>query len=427
MTALDLIRPGKDFRRRQPGEFEQLILLCTLIGTAQMTWGVVVPVLPLYVSDFGITVSVLGTIVSAFAVGRVVANIPAGIALRRFPPRRYLLSLLLALALVTAATGFMSSVVTLLIARFAAGLLGGAAVTVAFSVLLAGAKAERRGRTVAIATVVQMSAGAVGSVLGGVVLAVADVQAVFIVAAVPVVLAVIWEALRPARSYWEVFTRESQGKRSDQTGLPARQTLQGPVPARAVRETAWMLVGLAAVSFATFFARFAGEQGLVPVLAYATGGLDSVTLGVALGVGTLASMVVVPLVGRSVDAGARLTVVIPSALLAAAGLMSLGSATSPWIFGGLIVVYSAATSALNIVPGVVTAERFPPARVGGVIGMTRTVGDIGAALGPLAVFAVADTAGPTPALVVAGAVLILAALLFAAGMRPIRALLSSSA
>lgn len=88
------------------------------------------------------------------------------------PPRPYLLGLIVALAVVTAVTGFISTVVALLIARFAAGLLGGAAVTVAFSVLLAGAKSERRGRTVAIATVVQMSASAVGSVPGGVVLAV---------------------------------------------------------------------------------------------------------------------------------------------------------------------------------------------------------------------------------------------------------------
>lgn len=183
-----------------------------------------------------------------------------------------------------------------------------------------------------------------------------------------------------------------------------------------------IVVGLAAVSFATFFARFAGEQGLVPVLAYATGGLDSLSLGVALGAGTVASMMLVPMIGRWVDAGARLAVVIPSAVFAALGFMAFGSATSPWIFGALIVLYSAATSALNIVPGVVTAERFPPARVGGVIGMTRTVGDIGAAVRPLVVFAVADLAGPAPALVVAGAVLILAVVLFALGMRPIGSL-----
>lgn len=421
MTALDLAGVRHSSRRREPGELEQILVLCTLIGTAQMTWGVVVPVLPLYLNAYGITVSVLGAIVSAFAVGRVVANVPAGMALRRFPPRPYLLGLLLALAAVTAATGFMSTVAALLIARFVAGMLGGAAVTVAFSVLLAGAKAERRGRTVAIATVVQMSAGAMGSVLGGVVLSIADVPVVFCVAALPVLLAVLWEFIRPARSYWEVFTPEARDKGIGGNAAHG-PTAQEPGPARAVRGRTMVFVGLAAVSFATFFARFAGEQGLVPVLAYAAGGLDSLSLGFSLGAGTVASMILVPVIGRWVDSGVRLAVVIPSAAIAAFGLIAFGSATSPWFFGALIVIYSAATSALNIVPGVVTAESFPPARVGGVIGMTRTVGDIGAALGPLAVFAVADVAGPTPALIVAGGVVIIAALIFAAAVRPIRPL-----
>jgi MFS family permease len=417
VTVLDVAGVQNSSRRRLPGEFEQILIMCTLIGTAQMTWGVVVPVLPLYVNDFGISVTLLGTIVSAFAVGRVVANVPAGIALRRLHPRPYLLGVLLTLAAVTAATGFMSTVAALLVARFVAGMLGGAAVTVAFSVLLAGAKAERRGRTVAIATVVQMSAAALGSVLGGFVLSVSDIQVVFCVAALPVVLAVLWEFLRPARSYWDVFTHQPGGEQREQSD-PQPPARQQPGRAPAAGRTKMILVGLATVSFATFFARFAGEQGLVPVLAYAAGGLDSLSLGFSLAAGTVASMLLVPVVGRWVDAGARLIIVIPSAALAAVGLTALGSASSPWIFGALIVVYSAATSALNIVPGVVTAENFPPARVGGVVGMTRTVGDIGAALGPLTVFAVVDAAGATAALVVAGAVLIVAAVIFAVGIRP---------
>jgi DHA1 family multidrug resistance protein-like MFS transporter len=267
--------------------------------------------------------------------------------------------------------------------------------------------------------VVQMSAAALGSVLGGFVLSVADVRVVFCFAALPVVLAVLWEFLRPARSYWDVFANEPSAERQDQHGqqLPA---LQGQGRTFAAGGTVMILLGLAAVSFATFFARFAGEQGLVPVLAYATGGLDSLSLGFSLAAGTVVSMILVPVIGRWVDAGARLTVVLPSAALAAIGLIAFGSATSPLIFGALIVLYSAATSALNIVPGVVTAENFPAARVGGVIGMTRTVGDIGAALGPFAVFAVVDMAGPTAGLVVAGAVLIVSAVIFAVGIRPIK-------
>ena len=394
-------RAGGRGPRRVVGELEQTLVICALIGTAQMTWGVVVPVLPLYVDAFGIGVAVLGAIVSAFAVGRVVANVPAGLALRRLPPRGYLSVVLLALAATTAATGLAASVPALLVARFVAGVLGGAAVTIAFSVLLAGADTAQRGRVIAMATVVQMSAAAAGSVLGGIVLSVADARTVFVVAALPVLLALGWERLRPATRYWAAFRADHE---------PSR-------PRFGRAGALLLLAGLGGVSFATFFTRFAGEQGLVPVLAYDSGGLDPVGLGIALAAGTLASLAIVPLVGRLVDAGARRSILLPSAALAGVSLLALEWAHTPLVFGVLVVLYSASTSALNIVPGVVTAERFPPARVGGVVGFTRTVGDAGAAVGPLVVFGLADVAGTLPALALGGVVLFAAVLLLAAGVR----------
>ncbi|RXZ66830.1 MFS transporter, partial [Agromyces albus] len=150
-------------RASRSAGWEQTLLVCALIGTAQMTWGVVVPVLPVYVTAMHIPVAALGPIIAAFAIGRVVANIPAGLLLARVRPRPLLHIVLVALAIVTAATGFMQDPAWIVGFRLAAGVLGGAAVTVGFSVLLAGAPAAQRGRVVAVATVVQMGAAAAGA------------------------------------------------------------------------------------------------------------------------------------------------------------------------------------------------------------------------------------------------------------------------
>ena len=143
--------------------WEQTVLLCCLIGSTQMTWGTIVPALPLYVDRYGVTAAMLGVIVAAFGVGRVIANIPAGLALRWWRPRPYLRTVCLLLVAVTAATGFSPDAGTLIAARVVAGVLGGAAVTIGFAVLVAGAPADRRGRVMATATAVQMSAGALGA------------------------------------------------------------------------------------------------------------------------------------------------------------------------------------------------------------------------------------------------------------------------
>ncbi|MBX0301283.1 hypothetical protein K2F54_15020 [Cryobacterium sp. 1639] len=74
-------------------------------------------------------------------------------------------------------------------------------------------------------------------------------------------------------------------------------------PSYAGVGVAAIVIALALSSFATFFARFGGEQGLVPVAAYDTGGLTPLTLGVALATATLLSLAALPVVGRLIDRG----------------------------------------------------------------------------------------------------------------------------
>lgn len=387
----------------------QAILVCAFIASAQMTWGVIVPALPLLVERFGIGTGSIGLLIAAFAIGRVIANVPAGLALRRVPPRRFLQLVSVLLALVTAVTGLLPSEPLLLVARLVAGVLGGAAVTIGFSVLVAGAPPERRGRTMSTATVVMMSGSAVGALLGGAAVTVLGVAGAFAVAVLPLVACLVVDLARPATHYWAAFAPKTPGpdEATDARAAAPRPRRRLPTGAGA------LVLGLVAVSFATFLARFAGEQGLIPVLAYDTGGLTPLTLGVAMAAGTLISIAALPVVGRLVDRGARLSVLLPSALVGAGALMLFPIVSAPLAFGAVIVVYYVSTSVAGVVPNVVTGERFEPAAAGAVVGLTRTAGDIGAAVGPLAVFALADAAGALAAVSVIAAVLVAALVLLA--------------
>ena len=379
--------------------WEQTVLLCCLIGSTQMTWGTIVPALPLYVDRYGVTAAMLGVIVAAFGVGRVIANIPAGLALRWWRPRPYLRTVCLLLVAVTAATGFSPDAGTLIAARVVAGVLGGAAVTIGFAVLVAGAPADRRGRVMATATAVQMSAGALGAFVGGLALTWFPLEVAFVVASVPLAVCLGWDALRPAAHYWlpvrtpRVATPQLDGSRLAFSGL------------------AVVVVALALGSFAAFFARFGGEQGLIPLLGYEQGGLSPLTLGVALAAATLASLAAMPAVGAVIDRGRRVSVLVPSTLAAALALLLFAVADGPWFFAAAIVVYGLASSVAGVVPAVVMSERVPPELSGVVVGVTRTAGDVGAVVGPLLVFAVFDIAGVWPAVAAIAVVLVVANLL----------------
>lgn len=396
-------------RRSADAGWEQTILLCTLIGTAQMTWGVVVPVLPIYVTALHAPVAVLGPLIAAFAIGRVVGNVPAGLLMRRLNPRVMLHTVLIALAVVTALTGIAGELVAVFTLRLIAGVLGGAAVTIAFAVVLAGAPVGRRGQVVSIANVVQMSAAAVGALLGGAVFTVAGTAGAFMAAALPVLLAVAWELVRPARGYWDALRPGAEVVPRDPSDTSTASTARAVAAENSRRPgRGAVLATLAVVSFALFFARFAAEQGMMPVLAYEQGGLDPFGLGLALAAGTVLSIAVLPVIGRGVDRGARLSVIIPSTLGAAALLVSFASFDVPWAFALSVVGYGVATSIANVVPGVVTAEMFPGRKAGSAVGVTRTAGDIGAAAGPLVVFAIAEVWTPLVALGVTAVLLVVA-------------------
>jgi MFS family permease len=396
----------------------QAILVCAFIASAQMTWGVIVPALPVLVAQFGIGVGSIGVLIASFAIGRVIANVPAGLALRRVPPRPFLQTVSVLLAVVTAITGLLPNEPLLLAARLVAGLLGGASVTIGFAVLVAGAPPARRGRTMATATVVQMSGSAVGALIGGAAVTLWGVQAAFAVAVLPLVATLAVDLARPARHYWAAFAerasiQDAPAQDAPMQDAPAQDAPMQDAPApdgrgAGLRGSRALVVGLVAVSFATFLARFAGEQGLIPVLAYSTGDLTPLALGVAMAAGTAVSIAVLPLVGGLVDRGARLRILVPASLIAASAVLLFPLAVSPIGFAAVLVAYYLATSVAGVVPNVLIGERFAPAAAGAVVGLTRTAGDLGAATGPLLVFALADTLGPVPAVAAIAVALVVA-------------------
>lgn len=383
---------------------EQTLLLCLLIATAQMTWGSVVPVLPLYLDDYGLAVGALGPILASFAVGRAIVNTPAGLALRWLQPRRYLWTVALCLAAVTAATGLATTTTSIMVMRFVAGVFGGAVVTIAFSVLVTAAPAQKRGATVAMSMMAMTGAVAVGAMLGAVVVELYGARASFVAAAGPLLLVLFWEAWRPANRFWDAYRPTATRSEADGSMLDPMATQKSSGSKRQ------LLGALCGVSFATFFVRFAGEQGLVPVIAYDGVGMRPITLSAAITVGTVVSLALAPVLGRIVDRGVRRPVLLVSGAAAATAVGLLPLLADAWLFSLVLVVYFAATTSLNVVPGVVTGESWGPGETGAVIGLTRTVGDIGAAAGPLVIFWIVEQTSWLAACLVMAALLVAAVL-----------------
>ena len=406
--------PGKATRAARqplpPRLRQQIVIACCLVASAQITWGAIVPALPRYGDMFSVSSFLLGAIVAAFGVGRLLVNIPAGLLADRFGPRRLLLGALVGLVVVTVLTAFAPTLAVLLVARFLAGVLGGSVVTIGLAVVTARAPADARGTVLATAQAVQLAGGAMGPVVGGLVLDRWGLHAVFFAAAVPAVACLVWTLLSPDRDFWgkvpvvdqrsDLVTserdRDVEGSISLQShdldrldpgqdsGTAAGATAAGPVSGRRrVATDLAAFVGLNVVGFAVFVIRFGGEQSLVPILGDRVG-MTSTQLGLSIGVITLVSLGLLPLLARLLDAGWRRRLLVPGMLVAAVAIALYPVADTPLAFGAVVVAAGVGAAVGGIVPGVVLADVASPGRQGAAMGIFRSTGDLGAVVGPLA-------------------------------------------
>lgn len=428
-------RPAR--RPLPPRLRRQIVIACCLVASAQITWGAIVPALPRYGDMFSVSSFLLGAIVAAFGVGRLLVNIPAGLLADRFGPRRLLLGALVGLVVVTVLTAFAPTLAVLLVARFLAGVLGGSVVTIGLAVVTARAPADARGTVLATAQAVQLAGGAMGPVVGGLVLDRWGLHAVFFAAAVPAVACLVWTLLQPDRDFWgkvpaasipasppspappaalagdgaattvhqrsDLVTserdRDVEGPISlrshdldrldrldpeQDSGTAAGAATAGPVSGRRRVATDFAaFVGLNVVGFAVFVIRFGGEQSLVPILGDRVG-MTSSQLGLSIGVITLVSLGLLPLLARLLDAGWRRRLLVPGMLVAAVAIALYPVADTPLAFGAVVVAAGVGAAVGGIVPGVVLADVAAPGRQGAAMGIFRSTGDLGAVVGPLA-------------------------------------------
>ena len=65
----------------------QVITVMIMVTIIMAGNGLVSPMLPIYAAQFGLSGTLIGSIVTLFAVGRLIANFPAGMLAQRFGRR----------------------------------------------------------------------------------------------------------------------------------------------------------------------------------------------------------------------------------------------------------------------------------------------------------------------------------------------------
>lgn len=359
--------------------------------------GIAEPVLPLYLQSAGASYVLVGTVVSALAIGRLLASLPASGVLTRFSMRHTMLAgmVVMAVALILLA---MTTAVPLI---FASWLLAGMGLTLyelaRHQFIAAHVVNHNRGRVVAVIGGTFRLGNVIGPAVGGWVAGQAGFQAPFLLMAGlavvtgTAVLLFMPQATIPQHAFsWRAY------------GVELRETFRDYRRILLVAGSGQLLMQLVRRS----------RGIIIPLFAANALGLDVAAVGLVMSIGSVLDTAMFIPAGLIVDRYGRKAAIIPSLLIQAAGLFLLpltASFTALAAVAGLIGFGNGISSGTMITLG---ADLAPPDRRTPFLGIWRMFNSLGFALGPNIVGGVAGLLTLSLASSTIGIIALLAAGLF---------------
>lgn len=290
--------------------------LPNIAGT--IAWGMLIPTLPLYLAQQGVSIELTGVILGATGLGALFGGLPAGSLNSRVGEYRTLAVGLGWLALSTALLGVTDTAIALVVLRM---IFGGAFVATRLSRhtwVTRNVDVSMRGRAMAIFGGSSRLSALIGPTLGGVLADTIGFAATFVVAAGLTVLGIV-----PA-----TLARRHEPPSALPSDAPRRGVLQ------AVRKHRRLLLRAAFIPFLVMAIREA-RQVLLPLVGD-TLELSATVVGVIVSISAAADLLLFPVAGSLSDRLGRLWSMVPAFGLVAVGLLFLGIAAAQGSIGLVI-------------------------------------------------------------------------------------------
>lgn len=384
--------------------WRRLIPLMVLIALVMAGNGLVAPILSLYALEFGVSGVLVGMLITIFGIGRLIANLPAGILSDRYG-RRLFICLGPAIIAVGAVGAALSTTFVMLVGwRFVQGVGSGIYMTVSGTVLMQLARPGERGRIMALYQGSLLLGGGIGPGIGGFLAEhfgfAAPFWALFVVAAAALVFALTTFVEPPAAEH--------------PAGKPKMASSLGSL----LKLVPYLL--LCVITVGVFFTRTASMWVLIPLVAHESFGLSVDIIGAALSVSALANFAMLPIAGPAIDRLGSRPITIASTILTGLGLAILGLTTDVAWFWAAMVILGIGNSFGGPSVGAAMAEIVPGNLYGPAMGLQRMVGDAAFVAGPIVVGLLSDIAfiGNTGGLIANALLMIGAGAIFAIGSRP---------
>lgn len=340
-----------------------------------MGMSIISPVLPAYALGFGVSLGLVGLLISAFAVARVLLDIPAGIFASKISIKRLMLIGLVVVSLSSFAAGLAVNYPMLLAARIFEG--AGSAIYTTTSITAVSRLAPEGSRGAHLSFYISMFlvGTSFGPAIGGLVSDSFGLGSPFLVyglcATISVFMVLYWiEDIRPLRNHAQKVSLARLG----------RLLMRGDL----------LAINLATI--AIFVTRQGVLNTLVPLYSKYNIGLGEGALGTILTLSAVCNLGTMLVAGRMTDVHGRKPFLFGSLIILAVIVCLIPLTTDSL---GFTIVLMAAGLAIGL-SGPVAAwitDVCAPEDLAEAMGLFRTMGDIGFVIAPFALASIAGEAG----------------------------------
>jgi MFS transporter, DHA1 family, multidrug resistance protein len=374
----------------------EVAILTAVSFTVALGFGIVAPVIPAFACQFGVSVAAAASVISVFALMRVVGALPAGRLVDRFGEPGVMAAGIAVVAVSSVLAGFSKSFAELLVLRGGGG-VGSAMFSISAQALLLGSvPAGQRGRASGLFSGGFLLGGISGPAVGGLVAA-WSLRAPFFIygglLVVPAVLAAV--VLRRAPNHRHAAADRPQVRLLATLG-------------RAVRSGTYRAA--ASANLADGFAALGVRGALVPLFVRHVLHRSPVWTGIGfLLFAALNGAALLP-GGRLADTLGRRPVMIAGCVISAVGMVILALVPGPWAYLAALAVAGFGSGLLDVAPAAMIGDIIDSGG-GTLVASYQMAGDVGSVGGPVAGGFLVDSASYGTAFGLAAVVLGAAAVL----------------
>ena len=395
-------------RLRRPPWFaglpREVALLSVVAFCVALGFGIVAPALPVFATSFGVNATQASSVISVFALLRLIGAIPAGWLINRFGERRVLATGLSIVALSSALAGLSTTFMQLLLLRGVGG-LGSAMFSVsAMALLLHSVGAEQRGRAAGAFQGGFLLGGVAGPAVGGLVTGI-SIRAPFFVYAATLAAAVAVVVVSMPAAQADQADQADQGHPQPapdpllaEPGLASSPTgTAGPAETGAgslrlaLRQRPYLTA--LTINLGNGFTSFGLRSAIVPLFVVYALHLSPSWTGYGLLASALAQALLLLPAGRMADTRGRRPALLIGTSATAGGFLALAATGSIPVFLLAMGILGVGSAFLGSAPAALVGDISGGRRSGPIVATYQMTSDVGAIAGPLVAGYILDSTG----------------------------------